>query len=353
MAPSSKEAPQHSALQNHFKGDPLLPGESTNATNDTARVRSLAFGEGFNMAGIASPGPHPEHARMQDFVDRGYAGTMSYLVNRAQERMNPKLVADWVKSVIVLGLFYETPHPHTQDAIENDDTLWISRYAWGRDYHRVITKMNRRLMKKLFEAFGNETKVRHWVDTGPVMEKVMGKYGGLGWIGKNTMLIHPRAGSWFFLSVLFTDLDLVHDHELADQCGSCTRCLDVCPTDAFPEPYVLDATKCISYRTIETKEDELPSDQGDGLAPHLLGCDLCQDVCPYNRFSPMTILNDFQPREPGFAPTRADIESLLNRPDEGLSRMVGTPLKRPGPEGLSRTLRWHDEARSRQESEEP
>jgi len=352
MVPSPIEASPDSALGSHFQGDPIAPAKTTEPGNDAARVRALAFGEGFNMVGLSAPGPFPEHARMQDFVDRGYAGTMGYLVDRAKERMNPRLVADWVNSVIVLGLFYETPYPHTEEAIESEDQLWISRYAWGRDYHRVITKMNRRLMKKLFEAFGDETRVRHWVDTGPVMEKVFGKYGGLGWIGKNTMLIHPRAGSWFFLSVLFTDLALEHDHALADQCGSCTRCLDVCPTKAFPEPYVLDATRCISYRTIETRDNILPADQGDHLGPHLLGCDLCQDVCPYNRFSPMTILPDFQPREPGFAPQRSTIEAMLAGPEQGRDRMLGTPLKRPGAEGLSRTLRWHDEARARRESEE-
>jgi len=200
--------------------------------------------------------------------------------------------------------------------------------------------MNRRLVKKLREAFGEEHNFRQYVDTGPVMEKVLAKYAGLGWIGKNTMLISPSAGSWFFLGVIFTDLELVPGETIEDHCGTCTRCLDICPTQAFPEPYVLDAVRCISYRTIETKDDELPEDLREGMGAHLFGCDLCQDVCPFNHRSPMTILQDFQPREAGFLPRVKDIRELLDSPERLQERVRGTPLGRAGHKGLSRTLSW-------------
>ncbi len=340
----SKRARKSAALKGGVpNGDPIHPGGVTTPGEDSERVRALAYAEGYNLAGIALPGPHPEHRRMQSFVERGYAGTMRYLVERAEERMDPLKIAPWAKSALVVGLFYQTPYPHTRDALasaEEDQHLWVSRYAWGRDYHRVLTKMNRRLVKKLREAFGEERQFRQYVDTGPVMEKVLARYAGLGWIGKNTMLISPVAGSWFFLGVIFTDLELVPAETIDDHCGSCTRCMDVCPTNAFPEPYVLDATRCISYRTIETRDEELPGDLASGIGEHLFGCDLCQDVCPFNHRSPMTILKDFQPRAHGFLPSRGAIEALLEEPEALKERVRGTPLGRAGHKGLSRTLGW-------------
>jgi epoxyqueuosine reductase len=334
-------------------GDPFSPGHPTTPTRDAERVRALAFAEGYNLAGIADPGPHPEHRNLASFVERGYAGTMRYLVDRAEERMDPTLLAPWVKSALVVGLFYQTPYPHTKEALAeaehagatgDERPLWISRYAWGRDYHRVMTKMNRRLVRKLREAFGHDRQFRQYVDAGPVMEKVLARYAGLGWIGKNTMLISPTAGSWFFLGVVFTDLELATGETIEDHCGSCRKCLDICPTNAFPQPFVLDAERCISYRSIETRDDELPADLKEGFGAHLFGCDLCQDVCPFNHRSPMSILPDFQPRQPGFVPRAGEIKELLADPEKLEARLRGTPLGRAGKKGLTRTLGWLESA---------
>jgi epoxyqueuosine reductase len=313
----------------------------------------MALEVGYNLFGVSAPGPFEEHAHLGRIIDRGFLGTMSYLSDRASERSDPALVAPWVKSVIVMGMFYETPHPHTEEVVSadnphgDDPRLWISRYGWGRDYHRVLTSMNRKLLRKMKRAFGEEARFRFWVDTGPVMEKVFAVHAGLGWMGKNTMVINPTAGSWFFLSAWFTDLELVVGDVVPDHCGSCTRCLDVCPTDAFAAPYVLDATRCISYRTIETREDTIPEDVGDGLSSHLFGCDLCQDVCPFNKKSPMTTLSDFHPRSPGFAPRRTEVEALLDDPEAYDKRTQGSPIRRAKVHGLRRTLGWLDEAKAR------
>jgi len=338
-------------------GDPLDPGTTTEPERDTERIRRLALDAGYNLFGVSAPGPFEEHAHLGQIIDRGYLGTMSYLSDRASERSDPFQVAPWVKSVLVMGMFYETPHPHTVDVLSenkassSDPRLWISRYGWGRDYHRVLTTMNRKLLRNMKLAFGDDTRLRFWVDTGPVMEKVFAVHAGLGWMGKNTMVINPTAGSWFFLSAWYTDLELVTGDRVPDHCGSCTRCLDVCPTNAFPEPYVLDATRCISYRTIETREDTIPEDVGDGLSSHLFGCDLCQDVCPFNKKSPMTTLADFQPRNPGFAPRRTEVEALLDDPQAYDKRTRGSPIRRAKMHGLRRTLGWLDEAMARRREE--
>jgi len=344
------------AISLSVDGDPLQPGHATNPARDAARVRTLALQQGYSLAGVGPIGPHPEHVHLQEFLDRGYAGTMDYLRKTATKRMDPSEVSPWARSALVVGLIYETPFPHTDALIDPesdqaypdaDERLWISRYGWGRDYHRVLTRMNRRLVRQLKEAFGPEHDFRQWVDTGPLMEKVLATHAGLGWMAKNTLVVNPMVGSWFFLGVILTSLDLQPTGAVPDHCGSCTACLDVCPTDAFVEPYVLDATRCISYRTIETRENELPVDQSSGLAPHLFGCDLCQDVCPFNRKSPMTTLNDFHPRNLGEAPRRADVDAFLKRPEQARERLIGTPLKRTGPEGLQRTVRWLDEVQSK------
>ncbi len=344
------------AISLSVDSDPLQPGHATTPERDADRVRTLAFQQGYSLAGIGEIGPHSEHVHLKEFLDRGYAGTMDYLRKTAEKRMDPREVSSWARSALVVGLIYDTPFPHTDALLDPesdqaypdaDERLWISRYAWGRDYHHVLTRMNRKLVRQLKEAFGPDHDFRQWVDTGPLMEKVLATHAGLGWMAKNTLVVNPLVGSWFFLGVILTSLDLQPTGEVADHCGSCTACLDVCPTDAFVEPYVLDATRCISYRTIETREDVLPTDQGPGLSPHLFGCDLCQDVCPFNRKSPMTTLNDFYPRNLGEAPLRKHVDAFLAQPDQARLRLAGTPIGRTGPEGLQRTVDWIDEIRAK------
>ena len=329
-------------------GDPVAPGRPTNPARDAERARALAFAEGYNLAGVASVEPGPDLDRLHQALARGHGGTMSYLAERAAQRTDPRQLAPWARSALVAGLFYETPLPHTADALaearaRGGSPVWISRYAWGGDYHNVLRRMNRRLVRRLEEAFGAEHRFSQHADTGPVMEKALGARAGLGWIGKNTLLVNPLAGSFFFLGVVLSDLDLQASGPLPDRCGTCSECLDACPTAAFPEPYLLDARRCISYRTVENDEPELPDELAGGVTPHLFGCDLCQDACPYNARSPMSTLEAFRPRELGVAPERDGVTKLLADPDRAAERLRGSPMRRTGITGLRRILGWHGE----------
>ena len=202
---------------------------------------------------------------------------MGYLERRVEERLDPARVLPEARSVLCVALNYyqgEAPDPSWRP---------VARYAWGRDYHDVIGPRLERLAAHLAEAAG--ARSRGYVDTGPVLERDLAARAGLGWIGKNTMLLHPRLGSWFFIGVLLTTAELAHDQPLADRCGTCRACLDACPTGAFVAPYVLDARRCVSYLTIEHRGDIAPEAHA-GMAGWQFGCDICQDVCPWNRKAP-------------------------------------------------------------------
>jgi epoxyqueuosine reductase len=204
---------------------------------------------------------------------------MAYLTSQAARRSDLRTAFPWARSVLCVGLQYDTPGPYSTEAPSGRG--WIARYAWGDDYHDVMGRMLERLRQRL-EAEAGPFQARAYVDTGPVVERAYAAAAGLGAWGKNTCLLHPEHGSWFFLGELVSDLALPADAPRTDMCGSCTACLDACPTAAFPAPYVLDATRCISYLTIELK-GPIPEAQRGGMGRHAFGCDICQDVCPWNR----------------------------------------------------------------------
>jgi epoxyqueuosine reductase len=282
------------------------------AAPETTWIAERATALGFDLCGVVSlpareafPGPLPELAHLGDWLDRGYAGEMNYL--RDPRRADPRLALDGAQSVIVVALNYNSPYPappSSDEATGGPDESprgWISRYAWGDDYHEVLRGKLNTLVAALREHFPESFEARAYVDTGPVIERVAAKYAGLGWLGKNTCLINQQLGSWLFLGVILTTLplepSLAHPQSPpADLCGTCTRCLDACPTQAFPEPYVLDARRCISYLTIELRES-IPVELRHGVGSAVIGCDICQDVCPWNRKAPATSLAAFQPRE--------------------------------------------------------
>jgi epoxyqueuosine reductase len=258
--------------------------------------------QGFDLCGVVRAEKFPELAHTPEWLARGYAGEMNYLAD--PRRSDPQRAMPGIRSVIVCALNYHTPHPLSTDPVkQNNDGVprgWISRYAWGDDYHQVLLDKLNALVDFLRQRFNEPFEARAYVDTGPLQERVLAKYAGLGWLGKNTLLLNQALGSYFFLGVILTTLDL--DPTLAatelpppDLCGSCTKCLDACPTQAFVAPYVMDARKCISYLTIELR-GSIPEELREPMGRHVFGCDICQDVCPWNRRSPTATIEEFQPR---------------------------------------------------------
>ena len=253
-------------------------------TSDTIKTRARELG--FDLCGIASADEHPRLPFFRDWIDRGYAGEMGYLARTAERRADVRAVMPSVRSVVMLGTLYNTDRPYSTE-IGDPGEARISRYAWGDDYHDVLEARTDALSQWMTESHGAALETRVYVDTGPVQEKLYAEQAGLGWIGKNTCLISPEIGSWVFLSEILCSAGLAADEPGLDQCGMCTLCLDACPTAAFPEPGVLDATRCLSYHTIEIKGD-IPAGDRPGLSNHIYGCDICQDVCPYNHGAPVT-----------------------------------------------------------------
>jgi epoxyqueuosine reductase len=264
-----------------------------------------AKGLGFDLCGVVRAEQFPELANFGEWLERGYGGEMRYLED--PRRREPSLVLPDVRSVIVCGLNYNTAHPYSIEAAatrgggSDVPRGWVSRYAWGDDYHELLWKKLNTLIAAMREKFPPDFAARAYADTGPVAERVFAKHAGLGWIGKNTLLLNESLGSWFFLGVILTSLPLTPSLEAADVpppdlCGNCRQCLDACPTGALIEPYVMDARRCISYLTIELRGN-IPEEFREPVGWQVYGCDICQDVCPFNRAAPQTKLPNFQPRK--------------------------------------------------------
>jgi epoxyqueuosine reductase len=297
---------------------------------DAREIKSYARSLGFTLTGAASLKSTPELQFYAQWLDRGYAGEMHYLERQRQARLRPESLLDGARSVIVCAVNYNTDHGRTS---YDPRRAWISRYAWGTDYHETLKDKLGQLARWIESKASART--RTFVDTGPLNERALAKYAGIGWFGKNTCIINEKVGSWLFLGCILTDLDLDYDVPPPDRCGTCTRCLDSCPTEAFVAPYVLDSRKCISYTTIELR-GEIPEGDRDGIGHHLFGCDICQDVCPWNRRAPVSGDPTFQPKEGLYWPF---IEALLTQPVEQWQKLIRhTPLKRAKPKGLLRNL---------------
>ena len=249
-------------------------------------AKQLALECGFELAGVARALPLPSHtAAYTDWLAHGYAGEMHYLTGRrAALRADPRLLLPSARSIICAGKLYNTPASYSTEFGE-PDRAWISRYAWGADYHDILRRGLERLALRLGEIEPLESKV--CVDTAPLLERAYAREAGLGWIGKNTCLINQPLGSWFFLGELLVSLDLEPDSPPPSRCGTCTRCIDDCPTDALSPEGVLDSRLCISYFTIELR-CPIPTARRQELANNVFGCDICQDVCPWNRRAPRT-----------------------------------------------------------------
>ena len=265
-------------------------------------VKQAAREAGFELAGIAPVRDFSDLKHFPQWIAAGQAGEMKYMEARDEagdlKRASLRSVAPWARSVVVCAINYNTAQPYSTQA-EDPQRGWISRYAWSRDdYHRAVMRRLREVEACLLRVFENaETpQTRCYVDTGPLVERVYAKYAGVGWIGKNTCILNQKLGSWLFLGVILTSVELEPDLPAPDRCGSCTRCIEACPTDALIAPYQLDSNRCISYLTIE-KHGAIAEDLRAGMGRHVFGCDICQDVCPWNRKAPVTTAAEFQPRE--------------------------------------------------------
>ncbi|MGH9513720.1 MAG: tRNA epoxyqueuosine(34) reductase QueG [Terriglobales bacterium] len=300
-------------------------------------IKSAAHEAGFELSGIAQLRDHSELAHLPEWIEAGRAGEMKYMEARDDsgrlKRASPSASFPWARSVIVCAINYNTSQPRSTDEHHTREG-WISRYAWGReDYHDAVMRRLRIVEDSLRAAAGSEVRTRCYVDTGPIVERIYAKYAGIGWIGKNTCILSQQLGSWLFLGVILTSLDLQPDLPAADRCGTCTRCVDACPTQAFVGPYQLDATRCISYLTIE-KRGSIREDLRAGMGRHVFGCDICQDVCPWNRKAPITNAPEFQPREGLVNPA---LEWLANiSQEEFREKFRGSVIKRAKRSGLRR-----------------
>jgi epoxyqueuosine reductase len=297
-----------------------------------ARAKQLAREVGFDLAGIAAADPPRELAFFAEWVARGHAGEMDYLASQVARRSDLRAAFPWARSLLSVALQYDTAHPYSTDAPR--ERGWIARYAWGDDYHDVMTALLDRLVARI-EAEAGPFRSRRYVDTGPIAEKAYAAAAGVGAYGKNSCLLDPEHGSWLFLGEIVTDLELAADAPKPDICGSCTACLDACPTRAFPAPYVLDATRCISYLTIELT-GAIAEPLREGVGRHVFGCDICQDVCPWNRRRKHGGRRTFEPRPGLAAPDLAELASL----DAAAfaERFRRNPVKRAKRRGLLRNV---------------
>jgi epoxyqueuosine reductase len=302
-----------------------------------AQVKERALQLGFARVGIArAESLTEEHTRLQQWVARGYHGEMKWMERDTSQRTDPRLFFPPARSVVVVALNYYTQPEHESRRSESL-TGKISRYAWGDDYHEVVAGKLRELLSWIKQQQA-EADGKVCVDIQPLMDKAWAARAGLGWIGKHTNLITPELGSWVFIGELLLNLDLVPDETgVADQCGSCTLCIDACPTAAIVEPYVLDANLCISHATIESRTPEIRADVAEHLEGWLYGCDICQDVCPWNQMTSVTTEPRFQPRAGNVDASLSEIQQLTA--DTYAERFRGSAMKRAKLSGLQRNAR--------------
>jgi epoxyqueuosine reductase len=279
----------------------VLSSNMLSATAIKAAVIQAATEAGFDLVGVAPVDDAPELEYFPRWIAQGHAGEMKYMAARDEQgrlkRASLAHAAPWARSVVVCALNYNTAQPYSTQA-RDQARGWISRYAWSRqDYHDAVMVRLRQVEAAARRACESDDLItRCYVDTGPIVERVVAKYAGIGWIGKNTCILNQKLGSWLFLGVILTSLDLAPDLPAPDRCGTCMRCIEACPTDAFIAPYQLDSNKCISYLTIE-KRGAISEELRSGMGRHVFGCDICQDVCPWNRKAPATHAAEFRPRE--------------------------------------------------------
>jgi len=303
----------------------------------TDKIKTRAFELGFDLIGISPAQPARTANFYADWLARGFAGEMGYLHRHLEKKKDPRILLPGARSVISLGMNYFTfniPEEIRQDASKGI----ISRYAWGADYHDIIQRKLKNLLTFMKSEVGREIQGKAYVDTGPILEREAANNGGIGWFGKNTNLINPKLGSWFFLAEILVDVELEYNETpIKDRCGKCTRCIDACPTGALVAPYTLDSRRCLSYLTIELK-GSIPEDLRPLMGNHILGCDVCQNVCPWNRKAKPTNERGFWPKAE-YLSAAPDLLSLMELSDvEFQERFKHSPIKRAKRSGFLRNV---------------
>lgn len=295
-------------------------------------IKNKARQLGFILAGVTTPEPPPHFSTFEYWLAQGRHGTMNYLATERSlsRRADPREIMPECKSILVLATPYGPPRPLREEPEEKGK---IASYAWGKDYHDLLPTRMKELIQFIEEQVGCPVKNHWYADTGPILERDLAQRAGIGWIGKNTCLINPTRGSYFLLSEILLELELAPDPPfITDHCGTCTRCIDACPTDCILPDRTIDATRCISYLTIELK-DEIPVELRDKIGGWVFGCDICQNVCPWNRFA--------EEGDPAFGasnPARSMAEELSVSPQEFNQRFKGSPVKRAKRRGYLRNV---------------
>ncbi len=305
------------------------------------KIQAWAQELGIQQVGVADADTSDEKARLEHWLEQKYQGSMTWIEEHKDLRLNPEALVPNATRIISARMDYLAPDTDPIHILKSEDKAYVARYALGRDYHKLFRKRLAKLAAKI-EAFSlendllSEINQRPFVDSAPVLERPIAEKAGLGWVGKHTLLIHPNAGSWFFLGEIYTNIPLpVSTTQIPNQCGDCQACLQVCPTQAFPQPYVLDARRCISYLTIENK-GPIPEEFREVMGNRIFGCDDCQAICPWNKYAQHTLESDFHPRH---QLDNSDLVRLFNwEEQEFLDNTAGSPIRRIGYLGWLRNL---------------
>ena len=311
----------------------MTPGLRRVETALSSQIKEAAQRLGFELVGISPVRPAPHEQSFAQWLREGLAGNLDYMQRTESLRRDPRELVPWAVSIISVGMNYYSGYSRPVESSESRG--WISRYAWGDDYHNLMKGKLEALLESIGQFHDGNIQGKAFVDSGPVLERDFAGIAGLGWIGKNTHLISPKKGSWFFLGELFVDLPLAYDRPIRDRCGRCDLCLKACPTGAFVGPYVLDARRCISYLTIELK-DWMPRSLRPLVGNHIFGCDICQEVCPYNVKALPTAEIAFQPRSGLHAPELIAFLSLSEA--EFRQRFRASPILRAKRRGFLRNV---------------
>ncbi len=310
--------------------------EPSSLDNLASALKEKAFELGFQQCAITLPDMRSEESYLREWLEKNYQGEMGFLADHFEKRIDPKQLVDGTLRVIMVRMDYLPSDVKFTSILANPHKGYIARYALGRDYHKLIRNRLKHLGQWLEERCEQSIKFRPFVDSAPILERPLARDAGLGWVGKHTLLLNRSAGSWFFLGSLFIDLPLPIDTpESETHCGKCTACMDICPTKAFPAPYVLDARRCISYLTIEHR-GSIPEELRPLMGNRIFGCDDCQLICPWNRFAKHTNEEDFSPRH------QLDNQDLLElfswSEEEFLAKTEGSAIRRTGYQGWRRNI---------------